>query len=52
VVPVSQVVFGTDYPYRTSLDYIKALRAAAVFSTSELRAIEIETPMRLFPARI
>ena len=40
VVPLSQIVFGTDYPFRTSLDHVKGLKECGVFSAQELRAVE------------
>lgn len=49
VVPVSQIVFGTDYPFRTSIDHVKGLRECGIFSARELRAIERENPLRLLP---
>jgi predicted TIM-barrel fold metal-dependent hydrolase len=51
VVPVSQIVFGTDYPFRTSIDHVKGLKECGVFSGPELRAIERENPLRLVPGR-
>ena len=49
VVPTSQIVLGTDYPYRTGLDHVKGLRDCGVFSTTELRMIEVDTPLSLLP---
>jgi predicted TIM-barrel fold metal-dependent hydrolase len=49
VVPVSPIVFGTDYPFRTSIEHVKGLKESGVFSTQELRAIERENPLRLLP---
>jgi predicted TIM-barrel fold metal-dependent hydrolase len=51
VVPMSQIVFGTDYPFRTSADHVKGLRECAVFSAAEIRAIEQENPARLLGRR-
>ncbi len=48
LVPVSQVVFGTDFPYRTSAEHVKGL-ADYGFSATELQAIERENAMRLLP---
>jgi 6-methylsalicylate decarboxylase len=48
LVPVSQVVFGTDYPYRTAADHVKGL-ADYGFSASDLQAIERENAARLLP---
>lgn len=51
VVPISQIVFGTDYPFRTSIDHVKGLKECGVFSAQDLRAIERENPLRLLPRR-
>jgi predicted TIM-barrel fold metal-dependent hydrolase len=48
LVSVSQVVFGTDFPYRTSAEHVKGL-AAYGFSASDLQAIERENATRLLP---
>ena len=49
VVPVSQIVFGTDYPYRSSLECTKGLVAANVFDAKELQAVESGNALDLFP---
>jgi predicted TIM-barrel fold metal-dependent hydrolase len=46
LVDVSQVVFGTDFPYRTSLDHVKGLMAMG-FSMSDLTAIESRNAQRI-----
>ncbi|UUX97686.1 amidohydrolase family protein [Aquabacterium sp. J223] len=51
VVPVQQVVFGTDYPFRTSLDHVEGLRKAGVFDEASLAMIERTTPLSLLPQR-
>ena len=38
LVPVSQIVFGTDYPYRTGAEHVKGL--AANFNAADLKAID------------
>jgi predicted TIM-barrel fold metal-dependent hydrolase len=48
LIPVSQIVFGTDYPYRTAADHVTGL-AAYGFSASDLRAIERDNAARLLP---
>ena len=48
LVPVSQVVFGTDFPYRTAADHVKGLTDYG-FGRSELRAIERDNAVRLLP---
>jgi predicted TIM-barrel fold metal-dependent hydrolase len=49
VVPVEQIVFGTDYPYRTSADHVRGLRNSGVFGDAQLRMIERETALGLMP---
>ena len=48
LVPTSQVVFGTDFPYRTAADHVKGL-AAYGFSASDLQAIERDNAVKLLP---
>ena len=48
LVPISQVVFGTDFPYRTAADHVKGLTAYG-FSASELQAIDRDNAVRLIP---
>jgi predicted TIM-barrel fold metal-dependent hydrolase len=48
LIPVSQVVFGTDFPYRTAADHVKGL-AEYGFSASDLQAIDRENALRLLP---
>ncbi len=47
LVPVSQIVYGTDYPYRTSEEHVTGL--AAIFSADDLKAIDRENALRLMP---
>ncbi len=47
LVATSQIVFGTDYPYRTSIDHVKGL--AGVFGPEDLKKIERENALRLLP---
>ncbi len=47
LVPVSQIVFGTDYPYRTGAEHVKGL--AANFNAGELKAIDRENALRILP---
>ena len=49
LVPTSQIVFGTDYPYRTGAEHVAGL--APLFSAAELRAIERDNALRLLPPR-
>ncbi len=39
VVPLERIVFGTDYPFRSSLDHVSGLEAGKVFDRRELAAI-------------
>jgi 6-methylsalicylate decarboxylase len=47
MVAVSQIVFGTDYPYRTGLEDVNGL--AAVFGPDDLKLIERENALKLLP---
>lgn len=49
LVSVSQILFGTDFPFRTAADHVKGLTECGVFSESDLRAIDFENAHRLFP---
>jgi 6-methylsalicylate decarboxylase len=48
LVPLSQVVFGTDFPFRTGAEVIEGL-AAHRFQAKDLRAIERDNALRLMP---
>jgi predicted TIM-barrel fold metal-dependent hydrolase len=47
VVPVSQILFGTDYPFRTSAEHVKGLQECGVFTAAELKSIEETNLARL-----
>jgi predicted TIM-barrel fold metal-dependent hydrolase len=47
LVPISQIVYGTDFPYRTSAEHTKGL--AAAFNADDLKAIERENALRIIP---
>jgi len=47
LVPISQIVFGTDYPYRTAAEHVKGL--AANFNADELKAIDRDNAVRILP---
>ena len=49
LVPISQILFGTDYPYRSSLENTKGLLAANVFGHGEMEAVKRQNAVRLFP---
>jgi predicted TIM-barrel fold metal-dependent hydrolase len=48
VVPVSQIVFGTDFPFRTAAEHVKGLQECGVFTDRELQAID-RNALRLLP---
>jgi predicted TIM-barrel fold metal-dependent hydrolase len=48
LIPLSQIVFGTDYPYRTASDHVKGLTEYG-FSASDLQAIDRDNAVRLLP---
>jgi len=47
LVATRQIVFGTDYPYRTAEEHVKGL--AGVFGPEDLRLIERENALRILP---
>ena len=49
IIPPSQIVFGTDFPYRTGIDHVKGLREAGVFTDEQLASIERGTALKLIP---
>ena len=48
LAPVSQVMFGTDFPYRPGAEAVAGLTAYG-FSASELAAIDRGNALRLMP---
>jgi 6-methylsalicylate decarboxylase len=48
MVPISQVLFGSDYPLRPVSEAVSGV-AAYTFTADELRAIEYENAVRLLP---
>ena len=48
LVPVSQIVFGTDFPYRSSAEHVEGLTAR--FNADELEAIGRGNALRILPA--
>ena len=48
VAPPSQILFGTDYPFRTAAEVIGGLTAQH-FPAKDLRAIERDNALRLLP---
>jgi predicted TIM-barrel fold metal-dependent hydrolase len=47
MVPASQIVYGTDFPYRTGADHTKGV--PAFFKGDDLRAVDRENALRLIP---
>jgi len=47
LVPISQIVYGTDFPYRTAIEHTNGL--TAVFNSDDLKAIDRENALRLLP---
>jgi predicted TIM-barrel fold metal-dependent hydrolase len=47
LIPVSQIVYGTDYPYRTGSDHTQGVIAS--FSGADLAAVERGNALRLMP---
>jgi predicted TIM-barrel fold metal-dependent hydrolase len=42
-------VFGTDFPYRTSIDHVRGLRESGVFTEAQLMEIERDNALKLVP---
>jgi predicted TIM-barrel fold metal-dependent hydrolase len=49
LIPISHIVFGTDFPYLTAPDQIRDLKACDVFSDADLQKIENENALALLP---
>jgi predicted TIM-barrel fold metal-dependent hydrolase len=49
LVPISQIFFGTDFPFGNALDRIKELEASEAFNEQELRAIYRDNAVKLLP---
>ena len=49
LVPISQIFFGTDFPFGVAADRIKSLEASEAFTSEELRAIYRDNPVKLLP---
>jgi predicted TIM-barrel fold metal-dependent hydrolase len=47
VVPISQIVFGTDFPFRSSADHVDGLRQ--VFDEADFRKIGGDNAHALLP---
>jgi predicted TIM-barrel fold metal-dependent hydrolase len=49
LVPISQILFGTDIPYLTVAEQIKGLQDCGVFSAADLAKIENENALAILP---
>jgi 6-methylsalicylate decarboxylase len=49
IAPVSQILLGTDFPYRDSPDQVTGLLNDGVFTARELAAIQYDNVVRLIP---
>jgi predicted TIM-barrel fold metal-dependent hydrolase len=47
MVPISQILWGTDFPFRLGAEYVKAL--GEFFSASDLRQIDRDNALALLP---
>jgi predicted TIM-barrel fold metal-dependent hydrolase len=48
LIPISQILFGTDYPYRLASEYVQLLGEYG-FDEKDLRAIDCDNALRLLP---
>ena len=49
VIPTSQILFGTDFPYRTGIDHVKGLRSSGIFTDAQIMDIERGNALKLLP---
>lgn len=49
LVPVDHIVFGSDYPFRTTLEHVQGLQAAGVYSADERAGIYAGNVRRHLP---
>jgi predicted TIM-barrel fold metal-dependent hydrolase len=49
LIPTSQILFGTDFPFRTAEEHVTGLRDCGVFSAADLRAIDRDNALKLLP---
>ncbi|MGH6771406.1 MAG: amidohydrolase family protein [Xanthobacteraceae bacterium] len=49
VAPVSQLLFGTDWPHLTTEEHVTGLRNCGVLDEAELKAIDRDNAVRLLP---
>ena len=48
-MPVERIVFGSDYPFRTTLEHVKGLEAAKVYTPAEIKGIYAGNVGRFLP---
>ena len=49
IIPTSQILFGTDFPYRTAMDHVNGLRSCGVFTDAQIMDIERGNAVKLLP---
>jgi predicted TIM-barrel fold metal-dependent hydrolase len=49
IVPMSQIMFGTDYPYRLAIEHVEGLKNCN-FSAADMIAIDCDNALRLMPS--
>ena len=49
VIPASQILFGTDVPFRSCVEHVKGLESCGVFSNEELAGIWRSNAARIIP---
>lgn len=49
LVPISQILFGTDFPYLTAADQLRDLKDCGVFSAADLEKIDSQNARLLLP---
>ena len=47
IIPPSQVLFGTDYPFRTAIEHVEGLQKCGAFNARQLRAVERDNALKL-----
>lgn len=45
VAPVSHILFGTDFPFRSAAEHVDGLKQSRVFTVRDLRAIDTNTAL-------
>jgi 6-methylsalicylate decarboxylase len=49
VIPASNILFGTDFPYQTAEHHVKGIAESGVFTSEELEAIDRDNALKLLP---